>query len=360
MKILYVVEHYHPYIGGVEKLFKTLCEEVAAQGDEVTVVTTLHNKSLQQKETLNGVSIRRIPVKNRYLFTFFGWIWILKYAKGKDLIHTTSYNAALPAFFTGLFMRKKVIVTFHEVWQEQWFEVPFLSAFERWGFFLYEKFILKLPFTKFVGVSQFTFQKLVASKSSKKIVKIFNGVDYSAINLPVVKEKLGGFNYLFFGRLGVSKGIDLMIEAAKNFNENHKDATFHFVLPKYPKPMRKKVMEYFNSHQPKQVKLYHELPYEELLLLKAKVNCAVIPSISEGFGFSAAECCAVGMPIISSERGALSEVTYGKVNRFYPYNTESLVSALENAYQNKWDTKPEIKFHLSDMVDQYKILYNSI
>ena len=113
MKILYVVEHYHPYIGGVEKLFKTLCEEVAAKGDEVTVVTTLHNKSLQQKETLNGVSIRRIPVKNRYLFTFFGWIWILKYAKGKDLIHTTSYNAALPAFFTGLFMRKKVIVTFH-------------------------------------------------------------------------------------------------------------------------------------------------------------------------------------------------------------------------------------------------------
>jgi glycosyltransferase involved in cell wall biosynthesis len=360
MKILYVVEHYHPYIGGVEKLFKTLCEEVAAQGDEVTVVTTLHKESLPQKETLNGVLIRRIPVKNRYLFTFFGWIWILKYAKGKDLIHTTSYNAALPAFFTGLFMRKKVIVTFHEVWQKQWFEVPFLSSVERWSFFLYEKFILHLPFTKFIGVSEFTFQKLIESKASKKVIKIFNGIDYSALELPIVKEKLSGFNYLFFGRLGVSKGIDLMIEAAKIFNAKHKDATFHFVLPKYPKPMRKKVMEYFKSHQPKQVKLYHELPYKELLQLKAKVNCAVIPSISEGFGFSAAECCAVGMPIISSERGALSEVTYGKVNRFNPYTAENLALALENAYQNKWDTKPEIKFHLSEMVDQYKSLYNSI
>ena len=151
-----------------------------------------------------------------------------------------------------------------------------------------------------------------------------------------------------------------MIEAAKIFNEKHKDATFHFVLPKYPKPMRKKVMEYYKSHQPKQVKLYHELPYNELLQLKAKVNCAVIPSISEGFGFSAAECCAVSMPIISSERGALSEVTYGKVNRFYPYTAENLALALENAYQNKWDTKPEVKFHLSEMVDQYKSLYNSI
>lgn len=360
MKILYVVEHYHPYIGGVEKLFKSLCEDVAAQGDEVTVVTTLHKESLPQKETLNGVLIRRIPVKNRYLFTFFGWIWILKYAKGKDLIHTTSYNAALPAFFTGLFMRKKVIVTFHEVWQKQWFEVPFLSSFERWGFFLYEKFILNLPFEKFIGVSEFTFQKLIESKASKKVVKIFNGIDYSALELPIVKEKLSGFNYLFFGRLGVSKGIDLMIEAAKIFNEKHKDATFHFVLPKYPKPMRKKVMEYYKSHQPKQVKLYHELPYNELLQLKAKVNCAVIPSISEGFGFSAAECCAVSMPIISSERGALSEVTYGKVNRFYPYTAENLALALENAYQNKWDTKPEVKFHLSEMVDQYKSLYNSI
>ena len=50
MKILYVVEHYHPYIGGVEKLFKSLAEEVAKSVNEVTIVTTKHKKNLPSKE----------------------------------------------------------------------------------------------------------------------------------------------------------------------------------------------------------------------------------------------------------------------------------------------------------------------
>jgi len=359
MKILYVVEHYHPYIGGVEKLFKTLCEAIALQGDDVTVITTQHKSNLKQNEKFNGVNIIRIPVKNRYLFTFFGWIWMLKYAVKVDLIHTTSYNAALPAFFTGLFLRKKVIVTFHEIWGKLWFKVPFLSAFERQAFYLYERFILSLPFSKFIAVSEFTYQKLLDIKSSKRVIKIANGLDYESIVLPNEK-KLNGFNYLFFGRLGVSKGIDVMIEGAKVFSEKFPESTFHFVLPKYPKPMRKKVIQFLKNSGLERVKLYHELPYEDLLELKSKVDCAVIPSISEGFGFSAAECCAAGIPIISSELGALQEVTYGKVIKFFPYSGAGLSEALEKAYRNQWNIKPEVRYPLAETVLKYKKEYENV
>ena len=359
MKILYVVEHYHPYIGGVEKLFKSLAEEVAILGNEVTVVTTKHKKNLPSKEIVNGVAIRRLPLKNRYIFSFFGWIWILKHAIGKDLIHTTSYNAALPAFFTALFTGKKVIITFHEVWGKQWFKVPFLANWERWAFYLYEWFILKLPFQKFVGVSEFTFQELCARKSPKRVVKILNGLDYKTIQNSSKPEKFEGFNYLFFGRLGVSKGIDIMIEGASLFNKNS-EGVFHFVLPKYPKPMRKKVLDLLKTYNIKNVKVYHELPFNELLALIEKVSCVVVPSLSEGFGFSAAECAAKGIPIISSEKGALPEVTYGKVLPIHPYSAEGLAIALKKAKNGEWNQKAERHFPLSKTVSEYLQLYKAM
>jgi multimeric flavodoxin WrbA len=40
MKILFVLEHYYPHTGGVEILFKNLCEGLVKKGHEVEVITT--------------------------------------------------------------------------------------------------------------------------------------------------------------------------------------------------------------------------------------------------------------------------------------------------------------------------------
>lgn len=56
MKILYVVEHYHPYIGGVEKLFKSLCEEVAAQSNDLTIAPSIGGQTSAQVVVTPGVA----------------------------------------------------------------------------------------------------------------------------------------------------------------------------------------------------------------------------------------------------------------------------------------------------------------
>jgi len=38
MKIVFAVEHFRPYVGGVEQLFGSLADALVAQGHEVVVV----------------------------------------------------------------------------------------------------------------------------------------------------------------------------------------------------------------------------------------------------------------------------------------------------------------------------------
>jgi glycosyltransferase involved in cell wall biosynthesis len=361
MKILYVVEHYHPYIGGVEKLFQNLCESVVLQGHEPIVVTSKHSDDLPDKEVYKGVQIYRLPLKNRFLFTFFAWPWILKYAKGVDLVHTTSYNAALPAFNVAKFYNIKSIITFHEVWGKLWFQVPMLNNLQRLVYAIYERFILLFHFTKYVAVSDYTYNELGKYPFIRnRRTTILNGIDYSDFSsfwMPPANKK---FTYTFFGRLGVSKGISIMVEGAAKFNNKHEDVHFQFVLPKYPSAMRKKVLALVKEKKLTKYTFHHELERAELDTLLLKSDCAVIPSYSEGFGYSAVECCAMGIPIISSEKGALSEVTSGKVITMKDTTAEGVNAALEMAKNNQWVQKSRKKFHLSATVKNYLKLYEEI
>ena len=60
MKIVFVLENYIPHIGGVEILFKHICEDLAK--DNEVVVITHRFKGTSKEETINNVKVRRITV----------------------------------------------------------------------------------------------------------------------------------------------------------------------------------------------------------------------------------------------------------------------------------------------------------
>lgn len=98
MKIVFVLENYFPNIGGVESLFKSLVESLAKEGNEITIVTSRITPESPLKEKEGNIFIRRMPFNNRYLFTVLGFFYALPYIRQCNLVHTTSYNAAIPAF----------------------------------------------------------------------------------------------------------------------------------------------------------------------------------------------------------------------------------------------------------------------
>ncbi len=361
MKILFVVEHFYPYVGGAEELFLNLTTSLAGHGHDITVVTTLHNDSLQKSEVYKGVKISRVRCYNRFLFTIMGLPEILRRAKNADCIHTTSYNSAVPAFIAGFFLRKKVIITFHEVWGKLWFRLPYTSQFLLSCYYFYEKFILKLPFDRYIAVSDYTRKSLIESGiSENKISRIYNGIDYDSLK-PFQFHPPQKFTICFFGRLGISKGIELLIEAAGAFISKYPDASFKLIIPTYPEKLFEKIITSIRKLKlENNILLLHNLTREQLLSEVSGSSCVIIPSYSEGFCFVAAESIGMGVPVISSGKGALSEVVSGKHIIIESLNADGIFNALEKAIQNKWNENPTVYFPLKKSIEDYLRLYQDL
>lgn len=66
MKVLMINTLYAPYaVGGAERSVQLLAETLVALGHDVVVVT-LHEDKKQQRETINGVKVVRLPLGNVY------------------------------------------------------------------------------------------------------------------------------------------------------------------------------------------------------------------------------------------------------------------------------------------------------
>lgn len=361
MKILFVLEHFYPYVGGSEKLFLELTTSLVKQGVEVIVVTTQFDANLPLEELHDGVKIVRVKCYNRFGFTFLSLWKILKYSKGCDLIHTTTYNAALPALIAGLMSRKDVIITFHEVWGKLWKRLPFTSNVHKFAFYYFEKLLLNLPYSSFVAVSEFTKQKLIEhGVAAKKIYHIYNGIEYTSLKKEL-NQNNEKFTYTYFGRLGISKGLDILIPAAAKFRDTYPNSSLKLIIPRQPKRMFGEVMKLINKYDLNTyIDMHHDLSNSQLRVELLNSTCVVIPSYSEGFCYAAAECVALGIPVISSQKGALKEVVSGNYIAMNEQNSDFLFVALGTAFQNKWENKPIRYFHLKDSVLKYEELYTTI
>lgn len=361
MRILFVLEHFHPHIGGVEQLFLALTKSLATEGHQVRVVTTRYDRKLAKHEVIDGVEVFRIRTGNRFGFTFIGGLRVFQLAKGFDLIHTTSYNAAFPAYLASVFRGIPAIITFHEVWGDLWKKLPFLAGWQRFGYRFYERLILRLPFRKVVAVSEYTKSALIqAGVSKERCVRIYNGLDYAQMPAPVLSPS-ETYTFTYFGRLGVSKGLDVLLEAAGQLYREKAVFRLQLILPSRPADFLADIKRRIRTRGLSDATIIqHELPTHELWAELQRSNCVVVPSYSEGFCFTAVEAVALGVPVISSGQGALKEVVSGKHLVMDELSPTALVECMKKALENRWEESPIKRFDLSEKVSRYSVLYREV
>jgi glycosyltransferase involved in cell wall biosynthesis len=361
MRILFVLEHFHPYVGGAEELFLSLARKLVQNGHRVDVVTTLFDKRLPAKEITDGIHIERLRCGNRFLFTLQSIPAVIRKARHADIVHTTSYNAAFPAWVGAVIRGKKTVITFHEVWGRLWFELPFLNAIQRALYYTFERFILLLPFTRFVAVSAFT-RKALADAGVKlaRISQVYNGIDQQEQAVQSERDP-GHFTFCYFGRLGVSKGLDILLPAFAMMFRHRRDVRLKLIIPKYPEPLFRYTQKIIEAEGlAGSVSLHHDLPKTELMKEVKSSDCVVIPSYSEGFCFTAVEAGVWGVPVISSGKGALQETVGGKHITFERMNPDDLYEAMQAAYSGEWKDAPAKKFTLNDCVEGYLNVYKNL
>lgn len=359
MRILFVTDYFYPHIGGVEKLFLTLCRELVQSGHEVTYITWKYDKSLAAKEEFEGINIYRVSAPTRMLFPFWAFRKINKHAKTANIIHTSTYSSALGAYIGAKFTTTKIVVTVHEVWKNLWMKLPFLTILQKSLFSLLERFMFSLKFDHYIAVSDNTMKELQLMKiEHEKITRIYNGVDEL---IPTWTKPEGHFTFTYFGRAGVSKGLDLLVKAAEELSTIYPEVKFKFILsPQNPKVLNFVKKHIKSKHLASTSHLMSNLSYDQLKSELLASSCIIIPSYSEGFGFTAVEACSLGIPIISSEQGSLPEVVFGKVIGMDHFSVEGLIQAMEKAINNDYENRVKKEFPIDDFIQNHIKLYQSI
>ncbi|XOU94762.1 MAG: glycosyltransferase family 4 protein [Candidatus Kerfeldbacteria bacterium] len=370
MKILYVLEYYYPHVGGVEILFQKLAEEAAKKKNLVRVITMKLPNSLAN-EHYNGVEIKRLWVPNigsRYWFTILAFFKLLFFANKFDIIHTTTYNAALPAWLIAKIFRKKIIITIHEVWGRMWMQIPDMSYISKMIHRLYEFIVVNIPYDKIVTDSFFT--KKIIKKDNVQTIhcgvdnELFSREKNEGKSLEVKKKLCLRQSYvaLYFGRPGWAKGLEYFINAIPQIKSQIPNFKTVLLISRDPIVKYNSIVENINTLQiQKDVLLLDPVPRGDVPSYLMIADCVVVPSISEGFGFNVAEASALEIPIVATNAGSIPEVISGKNILVKPQNSDELALGVINMYKNRqvsfWDKK---KFSWEKAVNDYLKAYQSL
>ena len=370
-----MTEYYYPHLGGIETVIKEIAERLVKTGHNVHIITC-KLKNTQIQEDLNGVIVHRVAVPekgDRYWFNSFWAIpTIIKLNNNCDIFHAGCHNSAFPTWFVATMFRKKKIVTIHEPLGKEWNRLSGMHFFKAKFHEMAEKILLSLSFDKYICVSKSSLSRLKTINPrinvSKQIV-IYNGIDNVLFNVTKangtkVRENLGlngYFVYMSFGRPGISKGIEYLVKAVPLIDKKIPNAKLLLILDTYPNNRYKHI-----------VKMIRELNLEDkLILLKpvqrnelpnyiAAADMVVVPSLSEGFGLSAAEACAIGKPVVASNVASLPEIISGKHVLVEPANPQAIADGIAEIFCGKAHEIPPKYFNWDVCCQQYLSIYDSM
>ena len=358
MNILLLFDYYHPYVGGAEIVNRAVAEHLARH-HSVTVVSNGFAGSGPARQIINGVDVYRPLRSPRLLHSLSAFCAAGMHAQKADVILCATYASGLAGRWLSFFYKKPAVLLVHEVLDEHWSmfsPVPRLHRF-------YERLVVTRPFDRYIAVSDFTRRKLTGCGiPAERIAVIYNGVDNELFSpRPVnteLRRRLAGdadFVYLFYGRPGGSKGLPFLLQALPAVVQALPRSRAVLLLSPEPAGEYSAAQEMIKRLSLEaHVTVHPPVPRQEL---PDYINCAdvvVVPSLSEGFGFTVAETCALGKAIVATDTGSIPEVVSGRAILVHKADSGALARGIMDAFHGRWRQLPEKRFSWSDSLPRYE------
>ena len=372
LAICFVIEYYYPHVGGGEVLFQNLAEGLVKEGHRCDVVTC-RITGAKGFEVVNGVNIHRVRVPrfaDRYWFTLLSIPLTWKIAKRADIIHTMSYNGAFPAWLIARMRKKPAVITIHEVLGEKWMELGFnlLAAFLCR---LIENTILHLPYDGYSCNSKNTMNCLTDwGIDSKKAFLAYSGIDNHLFKrksdgkAEEIRRKSGvkdsTFLYFYYGRPGMVKGVEYLVRAVPLIKKEIPDSKLLLILSKDPPTKYRGIIHLIRILKLDNVIVQDSVPREMLPYYIQAADCVVVPSLNEGFGFTCAEACAMGKPVVASNVGSLPEVISGSYVLAPSRDPEALAAGVVKIFRGEHETGEQKVFLWKNTVRKHLKAYCEI
>ncbi|NYB52585.1 MAG: glycosyltransferase family 4 protein [Methanobacteriaceae archaeon] len=346
MKIAFIYDTVYPWVkGGAEKRIYELARRLVKNGHEVhwyswgwwwpekgkkdIILEGIHLHGVGQPHSLYNGNKRSI--KEAILFAVKLWPQLNK--EKFDIIDCQGFPffSCITAKIHSIFGKSKLIITFHEVWGDYWYQyLGYLGFFGK----LVEKFIFRLT-NRIITVSSKTQQDLLKQINASEAKVIPNGIDFKEII--EVKPHKNHHQVVFAGRLIKEKRVDLLIRALAFVK---KDVTNIKAIIFGEGPEEQKIKKLADE-----LELSNNITFRgflenhpDLISHLKSSEVFVLPSEREGFGIIVIESNACGLPVVivqSSMNAAVDLVNEG-MNGFIANSTvEDLAKKITLALHEK-------------------------
>jgi glycosyltransferase involved in cell wall biosynthesis len=263
-----------------------------------------------------------------------------------DVIHVQYMNpGALPILAARIANVKKVIATVHQPYTE--YHGLHAKLLLRSAAALCDYFI---SVSQVAEISWFGTRGEVRFENAKRFPKHFtlhNAVDKQLINRLVVdnqeqlselidKDKLQtGFVIGYVGRISREKGVDILLEAFARVVDDGLDVKLIVVGDGSE---LKQLKEKYDSDKFREKAFFMGLQnWENAVRFFSLFDVLVVPSRFEGFGLTALEGMASGVPVIASNTGGLSEIIESEKSGLLINNgdVEGFANAIKRIYKDE-------------------------
>jgi len=229
----------------------------------------------------------------------------------------------------------KTVLTLHDFafFEDNLLDVDFAKYYKEKVDFILRK---KTP-DRIITVSNFTKEKLIEKYPSfeKKVFTVHHGVNH-LLSLSSKKEPKTTSNspyFLFVGNIERRKNIIALVKAFQEVNKKHPE----FKLKIIGKDGFDSNNIHKFIHQSKiknKIDVIQNVNIYNLIQLYQNAFALTYPSLYEGFGFPILEAMSLGCPVITSNFGAMKEISGDCAVQVQPNDIESISSGMLSLITN--------------------------
>jgi glycosyltransferase involved in cell wall biosynthesis len=304
MKIAFVYDVIYPYVkGGVEKRVWELATRLTRRGHDVHLFGMKfwdgENILIREGVFLHGVC----PAQKLYAggrrtiwqAPYFSIYLISPLLKEKfDIIDCQQfpYFSCFSTKLASVIKKTHLVITWHEVWGDYWYE------YLGWKGFVgktTEQLVARLTSDN-IAVSKTTAKNLKNLGLCHEITIIPNGIDLTRIRS--ISPSPESWDIIFVGRLIKEKHADLLIHAVTLLQHENPDLRVVIIGegPEYRKINNLIIDKKFFT--PIRVFGFYQ-NHDDLIAQLKSSKVFVLPSTREGFGITALEALACGLPVVT-------------------------------------------------------------
>jgi glycosyltransferase involved in cell wall biosynthesis len=309
MKIAFVYDAIYPWVkGGIEKRVWELSVRLSRNGNDVHLFgmkfwdgediliidgVVLHGVCPAQKLYSNG----RRSIRQALNFSIHLVSPLMK--EKFDIIDCQQfpYFSCFSAKIPSVLNKIPLVITWHEIWGDYWYDyIGWKGIFGK----ITERLVARLT-SENIAVSKTTEKNLNTLGIHSGIKIIPNGVDLE--NIKSISPCPVSSDVIFAGRLIKEKNVDLLLHAFNLFLSEHPNHVMVIIGDGPEKDAVTTLINKLNLGDNVRFIGFREFHHEIIAYMKSSKIC-VLPSTREGFGITALEALATGLPVVTIDHKA--------------------------------------------------------